>query len=794
MLMLREEPWESREVRTQTYIEHADTVNVSYVSTSSTRIEQREHQKEPRRKCKGYGKKADKCTNYAINKNISYCEECYAECFYDSVLSLFMQQGYLQIHRSGPIAYFAKTTWITTQHIVIIMHACPDKSLDRLTINDLLDYASDRPPSGFEKCDCVLVLDNAQGVNSDAEELAYKKGIKIIYQDELERTVLDFSPYEDRVQRYYETTKMQDYVELRIRPYGDELKKVIFDFLADPISEDDDGSSSCRLILGDFGVGKTSFCYSLARDMIRFAKTKDWTAHGYYPIVLCLRDLNSDRSIDKLLTSTFVDEMGVEGFTLATFRRYLHNNKILMIFDGFDEITKRLTVDVKYDVYKAICEYAEGDTKIIVTCRPNFFQTKDEMRRLFNDTPMFFEPQSSPPLRFTEIEIDEFNDNQIREYLDHKNEQLAAAGLNAEEFLRAIGSIHDLYDLARRPVLLGMLLDTLPEILDTCATNANPQGNRVSAASLYDTYTSKWIEREMKKGRTLFSREHKAAFCTFLAFRMFGNGEKPIPMTEITSNIQEQYKNLTPEDVEAYAHEIRSGSFFVSNGDGTFGFVHRSFMEYFVAKELVRMLSTASFDLEQCLGNQLFSTEIGRFAADIVRDRQDVKRQIAERLNQAQKSDARDIQYNACLLLSKIGEGAALLSEGRYFRGFDLANIELKNTTVTGCDFTGANLARAKMQDVVFEDCHFCSADLTEATLERCDFIEINAEGSRWVRSESLSCQFSYTSLAESNFSEATVTGCTFEGADLSAIETPDAKFSNNVVDDYTLGVPYEMQ
>ena len=57
-----------------------------------------------------------------------------------------------------------------------------------------------------------------------------------------------------------------------------------------------------------------------------------------------------------------------------------------------------------------------------------------------------------------------------------------------------IQRIYNLPDLARRPVLLDMIAQTLPEL---------KEGQTLNAARLYQVYTDLWLGREIAKGRTL---------------------------------------------------------------------------------------------------------------------------------------------------------------------------------------------------------------------------------------------------------------------------------------------------
>jgi hypothetical protein len=66
-----------------------------------------------------------------------------------------------------------------------------------------------------------------------------------------------------------------------------------------------------------------------------------------------------------------------------------------------------------------------------------------------------------------------------------------------------IQRIYNLPDLARRPVLLDMIAQTLPGL---------KEGQTLNAARLYRVYTDLWLEREIAKGRTLLTPADRRLF------------------------------------------------------------------------------------------------------------------------------------------------------------------------------------------------------------------------------------------------------------------------------------------
>lgn len=79
----------------------------------------------------------------------------------------------------------------------------------------------------------------------------------------------------------------------------------------------------------------------------------------------------------------------------------------------------------------------------------------------------------------------------------------------------------------------------------------------------------------------------------------------------------------------------------------------------------------------------------------------------------------------------------------------DLSHITLDGITLTGADFTDANLTGANMSEALFTNCVFDNAQLFDVCFCYSDF---------------KSCVFLYSGFGMTDFSEANLSQCRFEG------------------------------
>ena len=134
--------------------------------------------------------------------------------------------------------------------------------------------------------------------------------------------------------------------------------------------------------------------------------------------------------------------------------------------------------------------------------------------------------------------------------------------------------------------------------------------------------------------------------------------------------------------------------------------------EYFVAKSIVRSLTTDERRARQILSAAPLLPEIAHFAATILRSRQDDAALVAlEKLARSATTDRDDayIGGNAFTLLHGAG---GLLAE-RDWSGLCLDHARLRGADLHGARFTGSSLRYANLDNANLED-----ADLTRADLE----------------------------------------------------------------------------
>ena len=508
--------------------------------------------------CTGYAKELNKCINYVVSKVEGLCELCFENQFVDAVKALYNAQNFI-VHQFENYFITELKYGISTYFDAIFTIV---RFGDLITRDDLMRISMISSESDFHVSQTIIVT-NAK-LNSESEAYAKSKNITVRTKEELLRTLFNFTPYCEDLSRYVNSEQLAShYIDVygteffeveedkqtRQLPIKNEKEYILFD----EDEEDDDSfeltkrlysrydetaewgyessdddiyneyeeyyenedastdkmlmkdyvdiflSSKHRalLILGEYGSGKTSFCYTYALSLLKgFLQGKSI----FLPILVKLRSYNKAVGIGQLLTDYFVNDLGINNFNLSSLKLLLKNLNVVLIFDGYDEVAKKVDFDVKYEVLREVCSLVENNTKIILTCRPNYFQSGAEFKRIFEASHFKYEPGEKPVLKFIENSIAELTSEQINKYIGSYQAELDESKISIVEMILTIANTHDLTDLSKRPFLLYMILQTLPEILKDVRKKGD---TKINAAKLYAVYTDNWIKREDSKNKTL---------------------------------------------------------------------------------------------------------------------------------------------------------------------------------------------------------------------------------------------------------------------------------------------------
>lgn len=477
--------------------------------------------------------------------------------------------------------------------------------------------------------------------------------------------------------------------------------------------------SETALLLGDFGDGKTFFTYAFSRYLTEeFLKSPET---GWIPLRLTLSDFNGNRMDCRDFLDRRLREFGA---TLKELRDVQEQYKLLIILDGFDEMSSSMTdtaIIDNLDNLRELVEQFKGH-KVIVTSRKMALYSDNIYRgvcTVLNSPQIFHLAPVTATDRVT----------YLSEMANTQEQRLQLA---------KIQSTHDLIELAAKPLFLDMMQILLDDDSDI--------PNDISG--IYEYYAEKVLKRKfstqlkLKKDYTheedirqkfLYIME-ELALCLQInnvesisleEFKSYNNIETLADLlwsadaVAVTKNIEEDVnERLSSRSLLKYDQECPKNR----------RFCHRSMKEYFIARGLVRYLSENPLQCRTLLTKCSFGYEILTFAGkEICKRTETDKQKIANLLCEFAHMSYKVSKNSAHNEFAQLSTNSINLLHysGISLPGDDWSNLLMDNVVLSGEDLSGKNFSYSSMRYANLEN-----TDLTSCDLRYCDFTGVQFEKS----------------------------------------------------------------
>ena len=523
----------------------------------------------------------------------------------------------------------------------------------------------------------------------------------------------------------------------------------------------DTRSEKTALLLGEFGTGKSTVLAEWAHQLWRRVEINSTSPR---PVLCTLAGTGEVAPINLLL-----DECGLQrsNQNIAAVTLFIRAGLLLPIFDGFDEMATRVTSDELPERLASLLAVAGKDGRVVISSRDHYFPTEGALKSATDHALAKTLGASSGVRRLTLQLLDQ---TQVERFV----KQVLQDSGEADEALAKIAALYPLQDLVRRPLLLGMVLQTRDQF---------EAGARISQAGLYEAYLNRWLEQTDAVGSEIFNRDQKKRLAEEIAWDLWKSGEATLSVEHLQDLIRDTLNRDLPSDVpfDAAFLEAFGGTFFVREGEDRFRFAHKSFLEFFLARVLVRTLPSQP---QKMLDTRPLTREVCAFVGELLRRDGDwqqstvvlsvsewlrARRDVGELLRNSPPSRGATRPQateaaNALRLLLGLSRWAGLqLSIGTDHAG--LCGVDLSGDDLTGVDLRGADLSGALLSGAQLIDADLTGAVLDDARLNgaivtRTSLAEVQATRTDFLRASFVSSSVESARLCDADFSQSSWTNC----------------------------------
>ncbi|MEO0446401.1 MAG: NACHT domain-containing protein, partial [Verrucomicrobiota bacterium] len=349
--------------------------------------------------------------------------------------------------------------------------------------------------------------------------------------------------------------------QIRLEDRGTDALELLKDWLADP------EAPPFLAVLGEYGMGKTTVLQRLTQDLLQLRKEDPSLP---LPIFIDLKKFVHDRNktsvptLDEILTDIIARawpyEEGTPSITTEDIIRLAHEQKALVIFDGLDEKIIHLTQDEAASFINALWGVLPPakpgqpiESKLILSCRSHYFPDLVSQQGLLTGN----DRHGIRTEDYRACIMLPFQEEQIRGYFTSLFGEDQAG-----PFLDLVDSIHNLRDLAQRPYLLSLIADDIEWLENQRAT-----GKTVTAITLYDRFTERWLDRDT--GKHIFTKTDKRRMMEDLAAALWKSGAKAWKWSRVEewlatylptlANHESRYKD---KERDVLDQDLRTATFF----------------------------------------------------------------------------------------------------------------------------------------------------------------------------------------------------------------------------------------
>ena len=502
-----------------------------------------------------------------------------------------------------------------------------------------------------------------------------------------------------------------------------------------------DGQWNQLTLLGDVGTGKSFLSKMIARRLAGdYLKNP---LENPLPILIDLRNADREFSLEGLILTHFA-RTGLSQVSFEIFQHVLAQGNIVLILDGFDEMAARITPQVTIRNFHELSRSVKAQAKVLLTCRTHYFKSRTEEEEIILGRKEDYGSEMALDLYWELISRKGFRIAYLRPFDLMQVEAYVkrARPRDSKQALKKIRNTYNLMELSQRPMLLEMIVKSIDKLTTS----------EINASTLYKIFTGTWVHRD--QWRDVLPPEAKLSFLMALARSLWHDDRTTIHYSSLSAYVRTELGHaiLDPQQFVEVESEIRTASFLTRDEAGNYGFAHKSYAEFFFARDVASQFKTGNFD---CLHTRRFSPEILSFLKDMI-NAHDVERELERIVCEPYRPL---VSENALICLygfrrhKRISEYPQKELKIPLPAGMKLTGAQLDHVTLEGAGLIEVDMSRANLSGAILTNADLTNANLVNANFEKGDLSWAILNGARMNGSNCVGANLEGARLIETDLS-----------------------------------------